>query len=89
MAMTPSSTDELLIEQRDHIVIMTLNRPDRLNAISRAMLSELSVKMTEANKDPDVRCVVLTGAGMAPVVDTGHPRQRTDVMTARPTGGQR
>ena len=63
MAMTPSSTDELLIEQRDHIVIMTLNRPDRLNAISRTMLNELSVKMTEANKDPDVRCVVLTGAG--------------------------
>jgi len=63
MPMTPSSTDELLIEQRDHIVIITLNRPDRLNAISRAMLSELSVKMTEANKDPDVRCVVLTGAG--------------------------
>ena len=63
MAMTPSSTEELLVEQRGRVVIMTLNRPDRLNAISRTMLNELSAKMTEANKDPDVRCVVLTGAG--------------------------
>ena len=63
MAMTPSSTEELLVEQRGRVVIMTLNRPDRLNAISRTMLNELSAKMTEANKDHDVRCVVLTGAG--------------------------
>jgi enoyl-CoA hydratase/carnithine racemase len=61
--MTPSSTQELLVEQRGHITIITLNRPDRLNAISRTMLSELSVKMVEANKDPEVRCVILTGSG--------------------------
>jgi enoyl-CoA hydratase/carnithine racemase len=61
--MTPSSTQELLVEQQGQVVIMTLNRPDRLNAISRTMLSELSAKMVEANKDPDVRCIVLTGAG--------------------------
>lgn len=63
MAMSPSSTDELLVEQRDNIAIITLNRPDRLNAISRDMLGELSKKMVEANKDPDIRCVILTGAG--------------------------
>ncbi|MDP5059983.1 MAG: enoyl-CoA hydratase/isomerase family protein [Pseudomonadales bacterium] len=63
MAMTPSSTEELLVEQRQHIVIMTLNRPTRLNAISHKMLTELSVKMVEANKDPEVRCIILTGAG--------------------------
>jgi enoyl-CoA hydratase/carnithine racemase len=61
--MTPSSTQELLVEQRGQITIMTLNRPDRLNAISRTMLNELSVKMVEANKDPEVRCIILTGAG--------------------------
>ncbi|MFT4819973.1 MAG: enoyl-CoA hydratase/carnithine racemase [Candidatus Pseudothioglobus sp.] len=61
--MTPSSTQDLLVEQRGQITIITLNRPDRLNAISRTMLSELSVKMVEANKDPEVRCIILTGAG--------------------------
>ncbi len=63
MAITPSSTDELLVEQHDRIAVITLNRPERLNAISREMLGELSAKMVEANKDPDTRCIVLTGAG--------------------------
>jgi len=63
MAVSPSKTDELLVEQHGRVVVMTLNRPDRLNAISRDMLGELSAKMVEANKDPDTRCIVLTGAG--------------------------
>ncbi len=63
MAITESRTDELLIENKGRIVVFTLNRPERMNAISRDMLDELSAKMTEANKDPEVRCIVLTGAG--------------------------
>jgi enoyl-CoA hydratase/carnithine racemase len=63
MAVTPSSTEELLVEQKENICIITLNRPERLNAISRPMLAELSAKVVEANKDPDTRCIILTGAG--------------------------
>ena len=63
MAVTESNTEELLVEQQDRVAVFTLNRPDRLNAISRDMLGELSAKMVEANKDPDTRCIVLTGAG--------------------------
>ena len=63
MTISASSTEVLLVEQNGNIVVITLNRPDRLNAISRVMLNELSMKMTEANKDPDVRCIVLTGSG--------------------------
>ena len=63
MAISPSNTEELLVEQQDRVVVITLNRPERLNAISGPMLNELSAKMTEANKDPDTRCIVLTGAG--------------------------
>jgi enoyl-CoA hydratase/carnithine racemase len=43
--------------------IITLNRPERLNAISGKMLGELSSKVVEANKDPEIRCIILTGAG--------------------------
>jgi enoyl-CoA hydratase/carnithine racemase len=63
MAVSPSKTDELKVEQHGRVAVMTLNRPERLNAISRDMLQELSEKMVEANKDPDTRCIVLTGAG--------------------------
>ena len=63
MAISPSTTEELLVEQKDRVLVLTLNRPERLNAISREMLSELSAKLVEANKDPDIRCIVLTGAG--------------------------
>jgi enoyl-CoA hydratase/carnithine racemase len=61
--MTPSSTDHILIDQREHVLIITLNRPDRLNAISGPMLNELATKLKEANRDPEVRVVILTGAG--------------------------
>jgi enoyl-CoA hydratase/carnithine racemase len=63
MAVSPSKTEELLVEQHGRVCVMTLNRPERLNAISGDMLGELSAKMVEANKDPDTRCIILTGAG--------------------------
>ena len=88
MTVSASTTDELLIEQTDHVVVMTLNRPERLNAISREMLSELSAKMVEADKDPDVRCVVLTGAGRGfcsglDLIDTGERLDNADSATGR------
>lgn len=56
-------TDELLVEKADHITTITLNRPDRLNAISRPMLSELSRQLIRADAETDTRVIVLTGAG--------------------------
>lgn len=58
-----TQTDELLVDRSDHILTITLNRPDRLNAISGPMLSALSSTLQEANTDADIRVVVLTGAG--------------------------
>ena len=63
MPITPPNTDEILIDQKDRVLVITLNRPERLNAISRDMLNELSAKVVEADKDPDIRCIVLTGSG--------------------------
>jgi enoyl-CoA hydratase/carnithine racemase len=58
-----SQTEELLTEFADGVLTVTLNRPDRMNAISGPMLGELSRVLMAANVDPDVRAVVLTGAG--------------------------
>ena len=49
----------------EHIATITLNRPERLNTISREMLDELCVMLTRANEDPDARVIVLTGTGRA------------------------
>lgn len=56
-------TDQLLVERRGHVEVLTLNRPDRMNTISGPMLAALSSALVEADADQDVRCIVITGAG--------------------------
>jgi 2-(1,2-epoxy-1,2-dihydrophenyl)acetyl-CoA isomerase len=53
----------LVIEQADHVLTVTLNRPERLNAIDDAMGGELLELLTAAEQDDEVRAIVLTGAG--------------------------
>jgi enoyl-CoA hydratase/carnithine racemase len=54
---------DLLVERDDHVAIVTLNRPDRLNAISIPMLQAFSETLTELDTDRNVRVIVITGAG--------------------------
>jgi enoyl-CoA hydratase/carnithine racemase len=54
---------DLLYEKRDGVAVVTLNRPERLNAISIPMLDALGEALRDADRDRDVRAVVLTGAG--------------------------
>jgi enoyl-CoA hydratase/carnithine racemase len=54
---------DLLYDKKGHIVTITLNRPDRLNAISAPMLQSFSDAFRAADADPEVRAIVLTGAG--------------------------
>ena len=49
----------------DGVVTLTLNRPDKLNALSPALFVELRARIDELAADPAVRCLVLTGAGRA------------------------
>ena len=49
----------------DHVATITLNAPERMNTISGPMLGELSARLLEADRDRDVRCIVLTGDGRA------------------------
>jgi enoyl-CoA hydratase/carnithine racemase len=54
---------DLLVEKRGHVSLLTLNRPDRLNAITFAMLEGLTRALEDAERDADVRVIVVTGAG--------------------------
>jgi enoyl-CoA hydratase/carnithine racemase len=54
---------DLLVESEHHVATITLNRPDRLNAISGEMLTDLSKELIRCEQDRDIRVIVLTGAG--------------------------
>jgi len=49
----------------DGVRVLTLNRPQRLNAINAALLEDLVAALSAADRDPAVRAIVLTGAGRA------------------------
>ncbi|WP_192259870.1 enoyl-CoA hydratase-related protein [Mesorhizobium caraganae] len=53
------------VEPAPGIRLLTLNRPDKLNALSKALLGELSQLLAGFDADTEVGCVVLTGAGRA------------------------
>lgn len=52
----------VLFEKKDYTGILTLNRPEALNALNTALLNELSEKLDEIAKS-DLRCLIITGAG--------------------------
>jgi methylglutaconyl-CoA hydratase len=58
-----SEADLVLFERRGTVAVLTLNRPDRRNALSQPLIKSLSVNFERARADEDVRCVILTGSG--------------------------
>ena len=61
--MTTPPEPELLQRQQDGALWLTINRPERRNAISPGVLAGLIEALTRANADREVRAIVLTGAG--------------------------
>ena len=59
------TSPEVLYSTADHIATITLNRPERMNTISGPMLNQLTQALLDADKDPEVRVVILTGTGRA------------------------
>lgn len=56
-------TDSLLIETKDSVRTMTLNRPEKLNAIDAPLLDRLTEALDDAKNDSDTRVIVLAGNG--------------------------
>jgi enoyl-CoA hydratase len=56
-------TDNLLFTVEDHVATITLNRPEKLNAATPAMSKAIVEATEECNRNDQIRCVIITGAG--------------------------
>jgi enoyl-CoA hydratase len=74
--------ETILYEKKGPIGLLTLNRRDRLNAINQKMLREINSALDAAEKDEDVRVIVVTGSGSA--FSSGFDLK--EQMERRPTG---
>jgi len=59
------SFQTIIIEQQEHIATLTLNRPEQMNTFNSEMALELNQGLRELDADPEVRVVVIRGAGKA------------------------
>jgi len=57
--------EHIILERKEGVATLTLNRPEKLNAINRKMMEELESAVVEIVKDRDMRVLVITGAGRA------------------------
>ena len=69
-----------LVEKRDHVLIVTMNRPEARNALDGEMLAIMRDAWDQVDSDPDIRVAILTGAGGAfcsgadlKAMTTSHP----------------
>ena len=65
MAASAEETAPVLVEKRDGVSILRLNRPQTLNALSREVMSALVQALAEAEADDDTGCIVLAGSARA------------------------
>jgi len=79
---------DVLLNVADHVATVTLNRPERRNVISSALLAELRQILAEIDGRSDVRAIVLTGADPAfcAGVDLKELGRETSVLRAAPSG---
>lgn len=78
-------TDILLRHDDGPVATLTLNAPDRLNALSDAMLAALDAAFATLAADPAIRVVILRGAGRA--FCAGHDLREMQTARAAPDGG--
>ena len=63
MANSGDDESDLMVEIRDGVAVLTLNRPERLNALSRPMIDAAIATLERCADDAAVGCIVVTGAG--------------------------
>ena len=55
--------NNLIVEVENKIALVTLNRPQALNALNKDLLDDISNFFTDADSDPAIRVIILTGSG--------------------------
>ncbi len=65
MSDPAGSADAVLYEVKDHVAVVTINRPRAMNAVNAAVSTGIGQALESADSDPDVRAVVITGSGDA------------------------
>jgi len=55
--------ENILTESMDNVQVITINRPNKLNALNRETIGELHQAIETADKDSNVRCIIIRGAG--------------------------
>ncbi len=65
-----TAKETIRTEKQGRIFHLTLNRPDKLNALSPTLLAELKEALTGANEDPDIAVILLQSTG--PVFSPGY-----------------
>ncbi|MGI9606158.1 MAG: enoyl-CoA hydratase-related protein, partial [Acidimicrobiales bacterium] len=85
--------DLCLYEVADRVAVLTFNRPDRLNGMTGDMEMTYYQRLLQAEADPDVRAIVVTGAGRAwcagadlAAAEGGEPLPNTKLPTTTPLG---
>jgi 2-(1,2-epoxy-1,2-dihydrophenyl)acetyl-CoA isomerase len=63
--MTDQVTDSLIVDLDEGVLTLTLNRPDKLNAFTDALHLALRAQIQRAHDEPEIRAVLITGAGRA------------------------
>ena len=81
--MIDTGTDHLLSHLNEGVLTLTFNRPEARNALSGDLLQALGNQLSDAEINPDVRCVVVTGSGNA-FCAGGDVKAMSDVNTKGP-----
>jgi len=73
----------LLIDREENVAVLTINRPDKYNALNDEVVAEISSAMDELAADDEVRVVVITGAGEKAFVSGADVSMLQDLKTSR------
>ena len=66
----------VILQKRDHVAKVSLNRPERLNAVNQQMFKELNLALTDVAEDSEIWVLVLTGEGRAFCASADMKEQR-------------
>lgn len=75
--------DELLVDRRGTALWLTLNRPERHNALNAAMTTALVAALENASRDAEVRAVILTGAGDRTFCSGADLKEQTNMFASQ------